>query len=820
MKGFLAKRVLLTPLLSLGLFSVHLQAQEESGKDPRITKVEVPLPTELPSALARARALASAGKAQAVVTLLEKLSEGAKTRLFPASPGRYLPFSRVLDRQIPAMGKPILEAWRLRNRSRAARLLREGLEKRDPALLHLAADRFPATPQRRKALLALADIALEGSRLLEALALLEGAFEGAPPEERPPILARRAFAWACLGAAGETARTLELLASLGKPVPFRGKETPPSLLAQSPAFRPRIHPSPPSWLPEKEARLWRRPFPPLSKWTPPKRNYTFLGFRGGGSLLPAGTGPQENTDPILPEVRFGGNFLFLRRKDGADILEIPTGRLLGTIRRGPSWDSADPALAQPTRPAWALGERQVALAGKEAFFLCRRPSLRKGHGSRFVPPKAFNLVTPVSSPNTVIAYGVPEGTLLWKFDLASIEGRRAEAWIHAGPATTAGVVAVLVQSDRMFTLLGLSGETGKVLWRTPLHSGGSGFTRPPSLPILAGDGVFFAATGAGAVSAVAARTGRILWLTAYPRTDPSAPASPPPKGSSGAWLVPSKGADHTGFQTSPMVLSGGTLVLAPPDGDYLVGLSPLDGRILWLSSRRDPREGPDSPPSADHLVGGDGENVYLAGRKLIAVRARTGVRLWEESLPPVTGRGIVTADRILLPTRKGVFFVEKEPPHPSGILSLPGRPPGPIRLFTCGPFLAGATKDYLALWVLKEEWIRLAATPMEKARRLAICGFLPRALEELDALPPEKARSLRALWTLDLARSYLEEDKKEEALRLLARAEKEIRDPLGRVSLLDLYYRVLLVSGREAEADRVFFELLGAARAAAGEETR
>ena len=236
MKGFLTRAVFI-PLLSGGLLPLRAPGQEGLDQDPRMAPVSVPQPPELQAALSRAGDLASKGRVQAAVTLLESLVQKDPGRPFPLAPGWFLPLSQALNRSIPAMGEGLLEAWNLRTGPRARRLLEEGLSRRDKETLRRVADLFPATPARREALLALADLALEGSKPWVALVYLEKARRGASSGGKARALVREAFAWAVLGRETERDRALARLASLGIQAPLQGERLPPSRLAQLPPFQ-------------------------------------------------------------------------------------------------------------------------------------------------------------------------------------------------------------------------------------------------------------------------------------------------------------------------------------------------------------------------------------------------------------------------------------------------------------------------------------------------------------------------------------------------------------------------------------------------------
>ncbi|HHI67929.1 MAG TPA: hypothetical protein ENJ97_01235, partial [Planctomycetes bacterium] len=438
MKGFPGKALLLL-LLGGGALRLPLEAQEKLGGDPRLAPVSIPLPSELKASFHRARALAAQGKVQGAVTLLLKLARRNPNTLFPAGEGWYLPLSRVLDRAIPAMGKEVAAAWRDRTRAGAQRLLRKGLAQRSRKILLQAAQRYPATRARREALLALADLALEGSLPWKALFYLEEASQGASPEERTRILARRAFAWACLGHESERNKALAELAALGKPVPFQGALVPPARLAGLPPFQDQAPENRAlSWRPGWAARLWLRESPPPPQPKKNRNRFSFFSLRGGNTLLPGPSGPLEKLDLVTPWIAFGGNRFFLRGKDGVDILDIPTGRLLGRIRKEPKSTSGlevDPSMPSPTLAPWAMAERLPALEGDMLYLLGPR---------KFPPsPREFRILAlrggPDWRPKRLAAFRISTGKPAWTFQVSSLPAPLSQGVILSGPAATQGV---------------------------------------------------------------------------------------------------------------------------------------------------------------------------------------------------------------------------------------------------------------------------------------------------------------------------------------------------------------------------------------------
>src|SRR5262249_34854351 len=71
-----------------------------------------------------------------------------------------------------------------------------------------------------------------------------------------------------------------------------------------------------------------------------------------------------------------------------------------------------------------------------------------------------------------------------------------------------------------FTLECVDRRTGRPLWHTLLHRGGTTFTKPPGCPVAVQGGIALVATNAGGVAAVDAFAGDLRWIRRCERVDP------------------------------------------------------------------------------------------------------------------------------------------------------------------------------------------------------------------------------------------------------------------------------------------------------------
>lgn len=798
--------------LFAALLSGCLFGQEQPLEDPRLQVVSLPEPQGFQAHLARAVELAGQGRPEGAAGVLEDLARLEATDLVPAGGGLYLPAHEALHETLAALGPAPRQAWHLLAGSEAERLLRLALAGRDQAGLLRLVRRYPGTEARDRALLALADLALERGQAGAALIHLARLDKNRSNLEPASVLPRSALAWAALGEWAMVRRTLSELERLGVSATLAGRTIAAPELAEFPAWTPPA-PAPVAPIPgadEEAARLWLFSAE-RTLAGPPVRSTTRVSFSARGlRLLPSIQGPIAELDSQAPLLALEEDRLLIRHGPGLDLLELPTGRLLGRFRPSPiGAPELDPRFHLPAGPGYGLAERGSCRTGDLVILFTDM----KGPSSPQRPIRGS-----VDEPPVFRAFGAWDlGREAWRWTtrIDALPQPLNRALLHAGPAVAEETVAVLLLHEGAFTAAGFSLGEGRLLWTRQLHGGGTAFLRPPVPPLLAQGETLFIATGAGALAALCARTGEPLWLHAYPRVEPGreTPSVLPPRARASGTF----GVEPRGFEASPMILRGETLVLAPPDGDYLVGLHPGSGRLRWLSSPYDPGEEERKGPAVDVLVGADGETLYLAGRRLMALEISTGRRLWEIALESLSGRGTVAEQAILLPTPRGVLLVEKAPPHRQRLLDLPGLPAGPLRLALHGPFLIAAGLDRVGAWVAPAPWAT-AAEGLERARRLARCGNLAAALAALEEPLSEDGQRLRAAWSVDLARKAQAEGRLDQTRALLGAAAERTRSRMVRLRLLEELFLLLDRSGETEEAGQAFGTFLHAALEAAREK--
>ncbi len=213
--------------------------------------------------------------------------------------------------------------------------------------------------------------------------------------------------------------------------------------------------------------------------------------------------------------------------------------------------------------------------------------------------------------------------------------------------------APLVVGDRAFVairrptpqieigLACLDANSGGLLWQQRVCAA---LQEPPAAFHLVdhelltfGNGLVFHATGAGAVAAVEADSGRLRWVAMYAShstalTDMS---------------------DDARWGLLPPVYQGGRLFIAANDSPDLTALDAGSGVVLW----KRPVPGP-----IVHLLGVANGTLIAAGDQLWGIAATTGEVAWRVGYDDPAGygygRGALAAGRVYWTTHEDLFVVE------------------------------------------------------------------------------------------------------------------------------------------------------------------
>jgi len=269
--------------------------------------------------------------------------------------------------------------------------------------------------------------------------------------------------------------------------------------------------------------------------------------------------------------------------------------------------------------------------------------------------RVFTTMKDKSGVLRLVCLDADSGKILWTGGgkgaiLDSAHAASAPACIGAAVYVTAIVPRGEKGDD--YYLVCLDAADGRIIYETFLctrmASIKGGEVLYPPAPAVVADGTIYVATNAGAVCAVDMMSGRLRWAALYDKKN-SVAASP------GANRFERAIRREVSFAYGAPVVSGGALIVAPPEVDSLIALDAEKGDALWMLDNSDRRFA--------YLVGADKGAVILAGEKIGAFDIKTGRPLWgaERDLGAgVGGTGFLMWDWIVLPGDGIVTVVEAQ----------------------------------------------------------------------------------------------------------------------------------------------------------------
>lgn len=348
-----------------------------------------------------------------------------------------------------------------------------------------------------------------------------------------------------------------------------------------------------------------------------------------------------------------------------------------------------------------------------------------------------------------------QGAFLWKVKASEVEvpnrareaRNRAAIGFEAAPAADARSVYVALSETgpQISTWVAcLSAETGQVRWIQFVCSAppvvaenGGGFggmmmnmapiTPPPDagqrMLTIDGGSVYYQ-TSLGGLASLDAETGRLRWLSTYPRIERS---------------------NLTTFDRdlSPAIAAGGRLYFCPNDSAIVCAFDEATGRLLW--KRED-------LPRIDQLLGVAQGRLIATGDHVWTLDADTGKTLstWPDNLTGFEGfgRGLLAGGQVLWPTRTEIQVLDLA----TGLRAA-GQPPiqltqkfeqGGGNLVAGDGYLVVASGDNLTVYSQNSRLIQrfeqeIARTPERASPYFSLAqiaestGDEPLALKNLDA---------------------------------------------------------------------------------------
>jgi len=230
--------------------------------------------------------------------------------------------------------------------------------------------------------------------------------------------------------------------------------------------------------------------------------------------------------------------------------------------------------------------------------------------------------------------------------MRKLEGARTQLHLAAFElqTTSLGVVDDRAEDAR---------PAGRMRWRTRICSalspGGGDFDCLSHLLVTLDSGRLYLNTNCGAVAAVDAADGRLLWLVKYPRAEIRL-------------NDPDRSSAHLFRDVTPCLAWKDLIIVAPSDCDRLFALYASSGQLAWTSE-----------VDAVHLLGVEGDVLLASGDALYWIDVNTGRQLAQfppgklggaeqaAASPRGLGRGVVAGGHVWFPTRESIFVFETQP---------------------------------------------------------------------------------------------------------------------------------------------------------------
>jgi outer membrane protein assembly factor BamB len=247
--------------------------------------------------------------------------------------------------------------------------------------------------------------------------------------------------------------------------------------------------------------------------------------------------------------------------------------------------------------------------------------------------------------------------------MRKLEGARTQLYVAAFEQQTTSVGVADDRDDN-------ARPAGRLKWRTRVSSAaslGSGEIDQLTHLLVTHDcGRLYLNTNCGAVGAVNAADGRLLWLVKYPRAEIRLGD-------------PDRSSAHLFRDLTPCLAWKDLLIVAPSDSDRIFAINAATGQLAWTLP---------AGAAADvvHLLGVANDVLLASGDALHWIDAQTGRQLTQfpagklggaeqaAASPRGYGRGVIAGGHVWFPTRESIFVFAASP-HVTDF----GQQPQPIR---------------------------------------------------------------------------------------------------------------------------------------------
>jgi outer membrane protein assembly factor BamB/tetratricopeptide (TPR) repeat protein len=255
-----------------------------------------------------------------------------------------------------------------------------------------------------------------------------------------------------------------------------------------------------------------------------------------------------------------------------------------------------------------------------------------------------------------------------------------------------------------YTLECLDRSSGRPLWHTPLHAGGSPFYKAPGTQVKVLGGIAYVATNAGCLAAVDAFAGDLKWVRRYERIDPihktvKKKKTTTTRNNRFGYRQQFTQLALTSFEPSDLIVHDGLLVLAPCDGEVLMAIDAATGEPVWMldSNTHHAPYG-----RLTQVVGAAAGKLFVTSAShLVCVSLEGGLVRWMQKLPSWSGpkysgrgRGAVVGSTVVVPNMRELLLFDADNEQLMRRLALPAfdesREPlqGSCNVVVRGPWLA------------------------------------------------------------------------------------------------------------------------------------
>jgi outer membrane protein assembly factor BamB len=384
-----------------------------------------------------------------------------------------------------------------------------------------------------------------------------------------------------------------------------------------------------------DVRTWNFPLAPPPK---PPQNNPYVNMPGYANLISA-------APPLYCPVASGGR-VFVHDEQKVYAIDAASGLL--------AWQSAEPVASPRDAPLKNVVISPYGYSAPGAQTAC---AISDG--------RVFAVLGGSGQSYRLAAFDEATGKALWQEALTVVPVLAGSGQVSQ-PVAEAGMVYVQMStalggSDGVNGMMAGSGhlehvvqafdaETGQTRWRRAVCTASSGAN--PYLPYISSGAQLtvpavdaqrvYVSTDGGAVAALDARSGEVIWATLYEKA--------PTIDTSRFFMLlqqPSgKPIDPPWRSSAPMLL-GDRVYVTPTDSDLFMCLDAETGRLIWQV----PRDG------AEYALGVCDGRFFTVGRRVTAIDAADGRFAWrspEANLKPA-GRPFLTAHVLFVPTTDRVL---------------------------------------------------------------------------------------------------------------------------------------------------------------------